>query len=203
VLPVDLVPFLAVRRIVIDGATILLEAGGGAAAVRCPACGALATRVHGRYVRRPLDLPWRGCTVRLVVTVRRFRCERATCDRATFAEALGRLPRRARRTTDVTALLLRVVNAAGGEKGARMAAAMGVPVSADTLLRLQRAAGSPVSPTPRVLGVDDLALRRGRAYATLFVDLETRRPVDLVKGRDAAVVRTWLAAHPGVGVSSD
>jgi transposase len=200
VLLIDLVPFLAIRRVVLDGSMILLEASAGAAEARCPACGALSTRVHGRFVRRPLDLPWRGCTVRLVVTVRRFRCERATCGRVTFAEELGRLPRRARRTTDVTALLLWVVNTAGGEKGARLAAAMGVPTSADTLLRLQRAAGLPASPTPRVLGIDDLALRRGRAYATLFLDLETRRPIDLVKGRDAAVVQAWLAAHPGVEV---
>jgi transposase len=118
----------------------------------------------------------------------------------TFAEELGRLPRRARRTTDVTALLLWVVNIAGGEKGARLAAGMGVPISADTLLRLQRAAGSVATSTPRVLGVDDLALRRGRDYATLLLDMETRRPIDLLKGRDAAVLSKWLAEHPGVEV---
>jgi hypothetical protein len=100
----------------------------------------------------------------------------------------------------VTALLLRVVDAVGGEKGARLAAWLGVPTSADTLLRLQRAAGSSDVATPRVLGVDDLALRRGRDDATLFVDMETRRPIDLVKGRDAAVLADWLFAHPGVEV---
>src|SRR5207244_545028 len=123
-----------------------------------------------------------------------------TCGRVTFAEELGRLPRTARRTTDVTAVLLRIVNVAGGEKGARLAVGMGIPTSPDTLLRLQRAAGSSATPTPRVLGVDDLALRRGRDYATLFVDMETRRPVDLVKGRDAAVLAKWLRDHPGVEV---
>ena len=200
-LPFDLPPMLAIRRIVVEGDEVRLEAEGIVAEARCPACGAVATRVHDRYARRPMDMPWRGWTVRLAITVRRFRCDDAACPRVAFAEEIGpAVPRLARRTRDVAALLLRLVDAAGGERGARLAAALGVPTSADTLLRLQRASGTATSPTPRVLGIDDLALRRGHVYATLFVDMETRRPVDLVEGRDAAVLADWLRAHPGVEV---
>jgi hypothetical protein len=35
---------------------------------------------------------------------------------------------------------------------------------------------------PRVLGID-FALRRGRVYATVFIDAETGRRVDVVPGR--------------------
>lgn len=163
----------------------------------------MSTRVHGRYLRQPMDLPWRGHPVRLTLTVRRFRCDNSECERTTFAEDCGKsLPRYARRTLGANHELLSAALIAGAEAGSRLAAKHRLPVSADTLLRLQRRSPASVVPTPRILGVDDLALRRRQTYATIFVDLETRRPVDLVEGRDAETLVNWLKAHPGVEVIS-
>ena len=36
-------------------------------AVECPGCVELSRRQHSSYIRRPLDLPWRGQTVRMRV----------------------------------------------------------------------------------------------------------------------------------------
>src|SRR5262249_33514700 len=58
----------------------------------------------------------------------------------------------------------------------------------------------PALAVPRVLGIDDFALRRGLVYATVFIDAETGRRVDVVPRRTADVTEKWLLAHPGAQV---
>jgi hypothetical protein len=80
----------------------------------------------------------------------------------------------------VTAVLEAVALALGGRVGARLSGHLAAAVSRTTLIRLVRAMPDPaVSVSPRVLGVDEFALQKGRRYGTLLVDVETRRPVDM------------------------
>ncbi|MER5219346.1 transposase [Streptomyces flaveus] len=88
----------------------------------------------------------------------------------------------------------------GGAARARLAVALGARVAKDALLGLLRAVPEPAQGLVRVLGVDDFALRKGDSYATILVDLEARRPLDALPGRDAEPLAAWLAHHPEVEV---
>jgi transposase len=65
-----------------------------------------------------------------------------------------------------------------------------------TLLRLVRALPEPPIRSPRVLGVDDFALRRGYRYGTVLIDVAASEVVDVLPDRTASSLSTWLSARP-------
>jgi transposase len=133
------------------------------------------------------------------VRVRRFICRDAACPQRIFAEQLPQLvDRYARRTHPLRDALQRIGLTLGGAAGARLAAVLGLPVGRTALLGVIRAAPLPPSPQPKAVGVDEFAWRRGRRFGTIIVDLERRRPLDLLPDRDAGQVAAWLQQHPGI-----
>lgn len=167
----------------------------------CPACECLSSRVHSRYQRKLLDTAIAGREMLLVLRVRRLFCANPDCAKATFAEQIpGLAARYARRTVPLDRVLCSVALALGGRAGQRLSQHLTALVSRMTLLRMIRALPDPDRPTPRVLGVDDFALRRGHHYRTILIDVESRRPVDVLSDRTAQTLTEWLKAHPGVEI---
>lgn len=52
-------------------------------------------------------------------------------------------------------------------------------------------------PLPFV-GIDDFALKKRYRYGTLFINLETHQPMDILETREAADVTEWLRKHPAI-----
>lgn len=189
---------LVVEDVADGGEVILVSARTRAGPMPCPACGTPTGKVHGFHTRTLADVPVDGRRVRVLVRLRRLVCPVLDCPRQTFREQVpGVMERHQRRTNRLTAQLGTVVRELAGRAGARISRFLAIPVSRSSALRRLTALPVPAVRVPRVIGIDDFALKRRHRYATVVIDAETGERIDVLPDRTLETVAAWLRNHPG------
>lgn len=181
---------------------IKIEAFSQATAGHCPRCNIYSKSLHGWHLRCPQDLPHIDYGIDLYLTVRRFRCQNPNCPQKTFVERFpGWLAVHARRTERLTKRMREVAFEVGGETGKRILRWFQIATSGDTLIRIMRQTVLRPTTGVRMVGIDDWALKKGRSYGTIIVDLEKQRVIDVLLERTAEIVSQWLQNHPQIELS--
>lgn len=151
----------------------------------CPLCHTTSRHVHSHYQRKVRDLPISGKEVELQICCRKSFCEQKGCPRKIFAQQCKNcLKPYSRRLERATEQVLSIGLLMGCRPGTRICSLTGLSLSTSTILRVLKRTPVPEIKAPAVLGVHDFAFRRGNTYRTILINLEKRKPVDLLADRE-------------------
>ena len=102
------------------------------------------------------------------------------------------------RTDALNSLILGVSMFLSNEGASKVLSLLGVKVSNDTIQRLYDRIEFVDNPDVEEVGIDDVAIRKGRTYATAVYDLKDHHLIALLEGRDAETLMEWLKNHPKI-----
>jgi transposase len=164
--------------------------------IACPDCGGRQLRNRDRRIRmlRHEDLGLRHCVLEL--ETHKWLCRQ--CDRTFWQRFPGILPRK--RATEPFRRSI-FVHHWDGVSRRRLSQREGIGSATverwflDFLQRL--AAERQSAPCPRVLGIDEHFFTRRHGYATTFCDLKKHKVFDVVLGRSAASLDSYLEKLEG------
>ena len=188
VVPLDLEGLRILKQEVQADGKLRVEVIATKKGERCPHCGVTCVKQHDVRPRRKRDVPLRGHRVELVLHKRRFWCRHC---RKAFTESDTACGRRRRTTARLREEIGKQAStrpiaqvASQYHVGPRFVQACLEVVASVQLAKrgLSLQEGAPL-PTPRYLGIDEFARRKGHCYDTILCDLEERHVLEVSAGR--------------------
>jgi len=124
---------------------------------------------------------------------RKFFCDNSSCSRSIFTERFKNLVKAySRRTERLNEALVKFAFSLSSEAASRVSKYIFPKLSADTFIRIIRKEYIEIKSNYKYIGIDDWAFRKGISYGTLICDLETPRPIEILKDRTTKNLADWL-----------
>lgn len=166
----------------------------------CPQCNKESRHLHATYMRKIQDVPIRCKPTYLHVNVYKYECDNPECETKVFTEPLSFARTSQVRTDALNTLILGMAMFMSNEGASNVLKLLGIKVSNDTIQRLYDRISFADDPDVEAVGIDDVAIRKGRTYATVVYDLKDHHMIALLDGRDGATLKEWLEQHKKIRV---
>lgn len=197
VVPLDLPDFKIVSQSKLGDGSLEVHVIATKDQETCPGCQAVSRKIHDTRKRVKRDMALRTYQVRLVLYTRRFRC--TVCQR-TFTETESMCGRYKRTTKRFRHFLAQQASArpiaqiAEQEQvGPRFVQDCLLAQGEEKLAKVGRTLDETAPlPTPRLLGIDEFARRKGHRYDTILCDLVSRTVLEVSEGRTLEDVQKLL-----------
>ena len=168
---------------------LLIDIENKSTEVACPHCHKKTNKVHQSHWHRVRDINMSDYYVLLNINRRQFKCFK--CDKV-FSEELNFVKKRRTYTKRLADKVIKEVletNVTCAAERNRM-----TPAEIDTLLKEIEADVLSEKPTQlKKLGIDEIThLKGGKNYSAVLVDLETKKPIELLEKRNKEVIAQYL-----------
>ncbi len=193
---------LKVDNLKVNHQTIEFWIHSKASEAQCPKCHQYSHKIHGHYSHTIQDLPIQGKTVYLHIDVKRFQCTNPQCSVKTFGEQFEFSEPKAQKTKRLVDTIVDLSLDKSSLTAVYDFHQIGIKVKKSSLCNYQKKIPVIDYHGHYHVCVDDFALKKRYRYASILVDIDTGKIIDILESRDSTDVSQWLGAFKNINLFS-